>query len=214
MVNFKSNTMKILLSLALLPMFFAMSACTTFAPQGKLIERDGISILETPPYMKVAILKKHGNQDRICAPRSLDFAETQSTGGDFGFTNSKFNSSSSDGIGEKSTQGALSLGGRNPAVLILREMTYRACEMAMNTNADEKQTLEIYTRFLNIAQKMIITQQGSGTAVLGVSASQVTMQNAPVVSDNSDTNYDTTDNSETQTVLPCSNPDSDPDTCT
>ena len=65
-------------------------------------------------------------------------------------------------IGEDVSRGAMSLGGRNPGVLIAHELLYRACELSLNLNADSALTLKIYERFLQSLELVVKAQTGTG----------------------------------------------------
>lgn len=60
---------------------------------------------------------------------------------------------------------AVNLGGRNPAVLIVREILYRGCELAANHALSAEQNLALFRESLDkIVQIAQIPMQGAGTA--------------------------------------------------
>ena len=82
-------------------------------------------------------------------------------------------------IGGEKHQESIALGGRNPAVLITRELLYRACELSMNLNADSAGTLAIYREFLDIAQRIAATQKQEGTASTATSGDAASKDDSP-----------------------------------
>jgi hypothetical protein len=96
------------------------------------------------------------------------------------------------GIGQDASEGALALGGRNPEVLVAREFMYRACELALNINADAKTTRDIYTKFLQAIKDIAQSQTGTGTAALaGVPADAcLPAAKSPAASGNADSDGD------------------------
>jgi|GEM_PF-5523910 len=71
--------------------------------------------------------------------------------------------------GEEQTElaqgvGALGLGGRDPLVLLARELLFRVCELTSNINADPELTIETYKYFLKTPETLSQHRFGSGTA--------------------------------------------------
>ncbi|KKO47567.1 hypothetical protein VT06_16325 [Arsukibacterium sp. MJ3] len=71
-------------------------------------------------------------------------------------------------IGDTATKGAATLGGRSPAVLMVRELLYRTCEFNMNNNDNPAESRAIYIETLRIIEKIVTSADGamSGTAPL------------------------------------------------
>ena len=68
-----------------------------------------------------------------------------------------------DSISDKSSSGAVTLGGRDPTVLITRELMFRACELTLNTNAKPEAAVKIYVDTLKALLKIIKVHKGLGT---------------------------------------------------
>lgn len=166
--------------------------CSLKSPQSNVIERDNVNILTNTSDLQMTFLKKQGELERYCASRPSDVADTRSSGVTLG--GSLIGEAAN--IGEGNSESALSLGGRNPAVLIVREMLYRACELSMNLNADTDTSIAIYSKFLDSIEKITTVQTGTGVASLGQKAnSTVTMtensSKAATVSDSTSTSTST-----------------------
>ncbi len=72
-----------------------------------------------------------------------------------------------DGAGVKNSVVGSSLGGRNPEVLIVRELLFRACELSVNYDVNYKEARSIYSEFLQAAVSMSDKQTGTGAAAVG-----------------------------------------------
>lgn len=174
----------------LFSMITMLSACASISPVKPMEENDGsITTISYTSDLQTTIIKDHGDPERYCAARQSDVADTHSVGGGLSISNPV---GGSEGLTENSSQGALSLGGRNPAVLIVREMLYRACELSLNVNADTEQTLEIYKLFIEKTKEITAVQTGSGstgkTAINPTNNSSVQSgQSSPAVITNSST---------------------------
>lgn len=144
-----------------------LAGCSNM-PKEKVLERNGISIITVNPGTKMAILKDSASMERVCAARESDFAKTSSFG--VGLSDRL-----GDGIEEKDTHGVMSLGGRDASLLILRELTYRACEMSLNLNLNQEDTKQVYLHFLSLAKEMMKNNSIQGTAVLDSTVNQVSL---------------------------------------
>ncbi|MGB0959173.1 MAG: hypothetical protein ACPGVK_02890 [Halocynthiibacter sp.] len=153
-----------------------LGACSGIENHTQLIERSGLATIQTRPGIKASLIKNPGSQELYCAPREADFAETEKSGFSLGASNKV----SGESVAGESGQGALSLGGRDPAVLILRELTYRACEFNANYNANPAQAKKVYDDFLALAEKMMRdAKKGQFTRVRGLSAGPSDIPQAP-----------------------------------
>ncbi len=129
-----------------------------------LIDREGIDIIAADASRRLAFIKDRDTAERLCLAPGPDFSRTAGHGVNLGLPTT---AGGAVGIGESQSRGALDLGGRAPALLIARELLYRACELARNINADPATEREIYSQFLNAIVEIAKVQQGAGTAALG-----------------------------------------------
>lgn len=142
----------------------SLAACATGSAvsrstEGKLFERQGVDVVLTPADTQSVYFKDLGSRERYCRSPQPDTASTFSEG--ISLANPL---SGGRGVGEDASRGALSLGGRNPGVLISRELLYRACELSLNLNADTALTFKIYERFLRSLEEITKNQTGTGVA--------------------------------------------------
>ncbi len=134
-----------------------------------LYERQGIDILVESSSLKTTVIKDKDSLERICRSPNPDFASGQSSGVSVGL-------SQGPTIGASSGAMIDSLGGRSPAVLITRELMYRACELTLNLQATPDLSKEIYWRFLTTIELAIKNQTGAGSQ----SSSVTSNTNAPL----------------------------------
>ena len=171
-----------------------LTACGSGPSAPDMITRNGISAMSNGSNVQLTFIKSNGHIDRYCAARESDVADTSSSGASL---EADLSPATKDGVSEGSTQGALSLGGRDPAVLIVREMMYRACELSMNLNADADLTIHIYKNIMDTMKEITAQQTGNGIAALGQkSNSSVTISDS---NSNSNTNSNSTNNSTSNT---------------
>lgn len=145
-------------------LIFLLTACSSGPYKPNVMTDNGLSTVSNTSDVQLTFIKANGNKERYCAARASDVADTSSSGASL---EADLSSAAKDGISEGSTRGALSLGGRDPAVLIVREMMYRACELSMNLNADSNLSIQIYKNIMATMKEITAQQTGSGIAALG-----------------------------------------------
>jgi len=124
-----------------------------------LFDREGVDIVTTSSARQMVMIKDPGSVERYCRGPEPD-ASLATSGG---LTLAVPLGMGSQSVGSRRQEQIQSLGGRNPAVLITRELLYRACELSMNLNADAEKTLAIYREFLAIAKEIAAKQTQAGT---------------------------------------------------
>ena len=142
------------ISISLMALF--LTACATGPSEPYRHQINGTHFTYKTSDLQSAYMKENSNPVRYCADRMADVADSRDVKFGIGFGAEE----TSDGAGES----AVGLGGRNPAVLITRELLYRACEISINHNLSKEETLEVYYRFLNAAIDISKTQTSQGTA--------------------------------------------------
>ncbi len=151
----------------------SISGCSTLDPlissdkkvrDHHLYERSGIDIIVENASLKTTVIKDKDSFERICRSPNPDFASGQTSGVSVGLGQGPT-------IGTSSGAMIDSLGGRSPAVLITRELMYRACELALNLQANPDLSKEIYWRFLATVELAIKSQTGAGAQSGGITSS-------------------------------------------
>ena len=144
-----------------------LSGCVSFQPNTSkhaVVDRNGLDIVIEDGSKKATIFKDVGSTERYCRTPNPDFAAVK--GGSFAIPTGIGTS-----VGASDSSAVDSLGGRSPAVLITRELMYRACELSLNVNADPDLTRAIYTQFLAIITVALTDQTEDGVASSEVATS-------------------------------------------
>lgn len=133
-----------------------------------LVDREGVDIVAADAGRQIAVLKDKASLERFCMSPAPDFSRTA---GSQVMSALPTMGGGSIGLGSNTSKGALDLGGRDPAVLIARELLYRACELASNTQADPATERAIYDKFLAAIIEIAKTRTGPGSAPLATEPS-------------------------------------------
>lgn len=131
----------------------ALAACASQSTQivePSVMEVNGLRIYNADSEHQTSFIKDHGSSERVCFSRGEDAVETQSAGlsGDLSLLNT------SEDLSETSSRGAVVLGGRDPAVLISREIFYRICELTINLNLNKAEALKLFREALAVSEKI------------------------------------------------------------
>ena len=137
--------------------------------------------------LKNTYFKKGKNGLRICKEPDPDATATYADGLSVGdpFTGGQASANNS--------VGGVSLGGRNPEVLIARELLFRACELTLNLDANYNQSRHIYSEFLEAAKAISKTQTGTGSKS---TSSNITVTQTQSVEEEDDEDSDDTSSSD------------------
>jgi len=150
----------------LIVMISFITGCATPSMDPTVSDLKGIRIYSTGADQQSTIMKDINSTERFCLARGADVADTESAGigASFGL-NSK-----NESLSEGSSVGAVELGGRNPAVLITRELMYRTCEMMMNLNLTKEESLKLFAETLKASVTVSQNQTDSGVAAMSGNA--------------------------------------------
>jgi hypothetical protein len=157
-------TMTVTRSLALTLAFSALAGCAGVPKEHKeqLFDRAGVDLMGAPADRMHLAIKDPRSMERFCKGPGPDFSLTASAGVSLG-TQAVGPIPAGGSVGTSSSRGALDLGGRSPAVLLARELFYRACELTLNTNPDSQTAISIYKMTLDAVERIAATQSGAGT---------------------------------------------------
>jgi hypothetical protein len=132
---------------------------TSDARSENVIDRNGIDVVAADAGRQLVYFKDPGTKERLCHAPSPDFSRTAGAGVSLAVPTLE---GGEVGVGKSVTKGAVDLGGREGVVLVARELLYRACELASNTNADPVTEREIYARFLAVIVEIARAHPDSG----------------------------------------------------
>lgn len=133
-----------------LPILSLLLGACVHAPPPEQISRSDIDLLVLREGERAAYIKAPGGNTRVCAPRESDAGVASSVG----LSLSLPGLSGDEDASVKDGQTVTGLGGRGPLALVARELLFRACELALNTNADADTTRDIYAQFLSALVKI------------------------------------------------------------
>lgn len=143
------------------------TGCANLPDSGRraeaLIDRAGVDVIAADGTRQITYFKDRGSNERFCRGPGADALVTGSSAIELGLPT---RAAGVGEIGSSASRGGLDLGGRSPAVLIARELLYRACELASNINADPATERLIYRQFLDAIVTISKTQSGPGSAGL------------------------------------------------
>lgn len=175
----------------ILSTLFVITGCSVAPPKpGISASLDGLTIYSSTSDMQSSFLKYRNSGEHFCDSRMSDVADTESASVGLGASII----GKSESINEGASRGAVSLGGRSPAVLITREVMYRTCEMVMNLNLDKKEALALYIQTLNLVKSVAQSDTAVGAAsMVGSAPVENTNISVPAASSSATTDADDTD---------------------
>lgn len=143
-----------------------MSGCSslgiTDSQKARLIQRDGIDVVLDHSVGVGFVFKDQKTRERMCRTPGPDFATGKGAAVSLGLE-------AGPQAGVNDSFNAISMGGRSPGVLVLRELLFRACELVLNTDATPEQALAIYKYFISEginASRALANSQGSQSVQL------------------------------------------------
>ena len=149
--------------------FLVLSLLVTISGCGSLISSEdnvhtvkGITVVHSKSSEQFSYVKDHKDLARFCAETNTDAQSTSSGGFSLG--------AAGESIGDETSTGAVTLGGRDPTVLITRELMFRACELTLNINAEAGDAVKIYADTLKALLTIVQVHKGVGTVSLSSDA--------------------------------------------
>ena len=127
------------------------------------VSKHGITAITYPETHRVAFLKRNSDIEHLCAGGGIDAVASSIGGSTIDLTG--IVGAGEEKIGKTSETVETGLGGRDPVVLIARELLYRTCETAMNLELNTEQSLDLYKATLAAIQSIAETHsEQAGTA--------------------------------------------------
>ncbi len=144
---------------------FFLTACSVSTPTPQTNAYGGLTTFTTTEDTETSLVKAPNNLHQFCASRESDAVSAPQTGLSFGLG---VGGVSKESVGATSGTGALSLGGRDPLVLITRELMYRVCEISLNHNLNKEETIALYKYFIDKIITIAPLTKSDGTASQGI----------------------------------------------
>ena len=157
------------LKLGVLTISFLLSGCgmfSSFANKTTLVDRQGIDVVMDHNTGVGFIITDGSVKERICKTPDPDIlaAETKAEGLSLaGLLPTA--ASGNDSLTESQGFLATTLGGRNPSVLITRDILYRMCEMTSNLQMNSGDTVKAYLSALDKITEIIKAQNTADKTV-------------------------------------------------
>jgi hypothetical protein len=117
-----------------------LSGCATAPPEPHVQKVNGLMVVSNTADVEGLIIKDRSSPEQMCAGRMVNVSDTSDVS--LGVSQA----TTAESIGEST--GVVSLGGINPAVHMTSELMYRACELSLNLDLDDKGSAKIYESVL------------------------------------------------------------------
>ena len=128
-----------------------LTGCSSiYEPQLKSTSLGKEVVLSSTGSIGTTIVQDPNNLKKVCLGRGVEAAFEQSDTGSISVSLLSIGKSDAEGASNAEKAGEEEMTGRTPAVLITRELFYRACELSINSNLDKKEALEVFYKVLNV----------------------------------------------------------------
>jgi len=191
-----------------LVLFFTLStlsACTSiYKPQPTQLPLKSNSSIAVTAGVSQTFVRSADAKMILCTQSMADAAFDQGEGGDVSYA---LVDASEDQISGESNENEVEMAGRTPAVLMARELMFRACEFSSNYGLNKKEAINIYQQTLQTIGNVWATEAGNTTVSIGdtIGSTSSLSQN------NSNTNPQTSPSSITPTTKSSDSDNNDDD---
>jgi hypothetical protein len=145
-----------------------LAGCSNaYEPKLKVGSLENEAVLSGTGSIGVTIIQDPKNLRKVCMGRGVEAAFDQSDSGSISVSLVSIGKSDSDSASNAEKSGEEEMVGRTPAVLITRELFYRACELTVNANLDSKDALELFYKVLNVVDDGWKREGGNTTVKIG-----------------------------------------------
>ncbi|MGY8935656.1 MAG: hypothetical protein ACKVG6_06120 [Alphaproteobacteria bacterium] len=124
--------------------------CAGFSPKADIEKFPKEGVLFSSPSVNSTIVQDPKNYRKICMGRGADALFETSESGDFKFSLISIANTGGDEVKETDNAGEEEMIGRTPAVLLARELFYRACELTNNAQLNREEAVKIFNSVLNV----------------------------------------------------------------
>jgi hypothetical protein len=181
----------------------ALSACAV-PPRAIItqVAKDERSFITSSAETSTTYLKTSDDNHHYCAGVSPDatYSESKSGGFSLNFLNLGGASPSNEAFSEENSGDEMV--GRTPALLLAREIFYRACEMSENAGLNSDQQLDLFLRSMDMAVDLLKNETQNTTIGITTNFSSTRTQNL--------LSKGASDTSQTATSLPSIQPSDAP----
>ena len=124
--------------------------CTGFSPKGEMTGFTQEGVLFASPSLDKTLVRDPKNHKKICMGRGADALYETSESANFSLSLVSVANTQGDSVGETDNAGEEEMMGRTPAVLLARELFYRACELTNNAQLGSKEAVKIFNSVLKV----------------------------------------------------------------
>jgi len=135
-----------------LPIILMISGCGffDFQPELKTEALNKSGVLYGTGSLSTTIFQDPKNLKKFCMGRGVEAAFEQSESGSIDIALVSIGNTDKESGGESESSGEEEMSGRTPAVLITRELFYRACELVINAQLDKKEAIQVFNNVLKV----------------------------------------------------------------
>ena len=145
--------------------FTAISCANLYEPKPVTSDLREKTVLSSTASLSHMVVRAAKTDLITCTQPQPDAAFDQSEAADFSL--SLITLGGDDQAGEDTSSSEVEMAGRTPAVLMARELFYRACEFSDNYKLSKDEALTLYTKTLDSITKVWGTEAGNTTITVG-----------------------------------------------
>ena len=153
--------------------------CADFSPKSDIEEFPKEGVLFSSPSVNSTIVQDPKNHRKICMGRGADAFFETSESGDFNLSIISVANTGGDEAKETDNAGEEEMMGRTPAVLLARELFYRACELTNNAQLGSEEAVKVFNSVLKVVGHGWEKETENTKITIGDSLSTKNTVNAP-----------------------------------
>jgi hypothetical protein len=152
------------LSTLVVTSFIATGCSSMYQPEPDISDLDGSHVVTITGALSQSFVRDGKSSLIICSQPMPDAAFDETEGGSVAMTIPGMGSESGN---ETEGSNDVEMAGRTPAVLITREMFFRACEFSSNFNLSPEDATKVYLQTLDTVSKGWAAEAGNTTITIG-----------------------------------------------
>ena len=156
--------------------FIVASCANLYEPVPLISDLKEQSVVSSTSSLSYMVVRRSNSNLIICTQPQPDSAFDQGEAADF----SLLSLGGSDQVGEDSSSDEVEMAGRTPALLMTRELFYRACEFSENQKLTKEEALALYSKTLDAVTHAWNTEAENTKVTIGdtiTTTSGTTLQN-------------------------------------
>lgn len=154
------------LSALVVTSFIATGCSSMYQPEPDISDLDGSHVVTVTAALSQSFVRDGNTSLIICSQPPPDAAFDETEGGYVSMTIPNMGTESGS---ETEGSNDVEMAGRTPAVLITREMFFRACEFSSNFNLSPEDATKVYLQTLDTVSKGWAAEAGNTTITIGES---------------------------------------------